>query len=226
MDKEIWATISGFEHYEISNMGRVRRKETRRIRALSTTQRGYKRITLDRGPGSRARLVHRLVAQAFISESDLQVNHKNGDKTDNRVGNLEYVTNKENSHHAYRTGVIIRVLTADRVLEIRKRLHSGEVSFLKLAAEFGVARTTISGIAHRKSWGHLDDGFPPLRGKRGASVGEGNGMTTLTEEDVRKIRRLYHKDSDNYTQAILAKMFSVTRSTIRNIVTRATWKHV
>lgn len=65
---------------------------------------GYLRVTLYKKDKPYHKLIHRLVAEAFIPnpENKPQVNHKNGTKTDNRVVNLEFVTASENSKHKYR----------------------------------------------------------------------------------------------------------------------------
>jgi len=165
---ERWKLIDQSPGYEVSDLGRIRNSSTKRIRKLSQDYKGYWGFTPSRGTRFK---VHRLVAIAFLGKSDLQVNHKDGDKSHNWVGNLEYLTNAENAQHAYREGICRRTLNAEQVVEIRRRLYEADLStgkiFQDLANEFGVGRTTISMIAHRRIWGHLSDGFPPIQGQRG-----------------------------------------------------------
>lgn len=104
MDNEVWKDIPGFNgRYGVSNTGRVRR-----IVRCSKHSAGYSVAAL-RGDGRyKHKYVHRLVAEAFIGPPPFpkaQVNHKNGDKADNRVENLEWSTNSENGRHAHRTGL-------------------------------------------------------------------------------------------------------------------------
>lgn len=112
---------------------------------------GYLFVRLRKGRGvTKAMGVHRLVAMAWIprrsGDAD-QVNHKNGVKTDNRVANLEWVSNQENVAHAYRTGLVIRKLTKGQVRQIKLRIKSGDVQS-RIARQYGVAVSTISRIKH------------------------------------------------------------------------------
>lgn len=126
---EIWKEIEGFEgRYEVSNLGRIRTVKniqrfwsktsgewkleeriiaTNKIRKSFKNNSGYLRVGLKDKDKLKTCLVHQLVAQAFIPnlENKKNVNHINGDKTDNRVENLEWVTQKENMKHAVQTGL-------------------------------------------------------------------------------------------------------------------------
>lgn len=95
----IWKNIIGFENYQISNTGLVRKEE----KVLSPfNNNGYERILLINGDNKSKKLIHRLVAEHFIpnQENKPQVNHKNLNKKNNCVDNLEWMTNKENVKHA------------------------------------------------------------------------------------------------------------------------------
>lgn len=103
--QEVWKQIPDFNgKYEVSNLGRVRSYfygKSPRLRSLSNLH-GYKGVVLCRNKKEHLRLVHRLVAQAFIPnpENKSDVNHIDGDKTNNCVKNLEWCTPHENNIHA------------------------------------------------------------------------------------------------------------------------------
>lgn len=103
MSTEIWKPIPDAAGYEVSNLGNVRNANKITHLVLSILN-GYYKVNLGK---YGTYLVHRLVAQTFIpnSENKPQVNHINGNKRDNRVENLEWVTASENAQHALRTGL-------------------------------------------------------------------------------------------------------------------------
>jgi len=106
--KEEWRDAIGYEGlYQISNLGRVKslcrsiRKPNGGLMSLTGDDWGYLRVRFQKNGKRYTEKVHRLVAKAFIPnpEDKLQVNHKNGVKTDNTVDNLEWVNNRENALH-------------------------------------------------------------------------------------------------------------------------------
>ena len=102
--QEIWKPIEDYEGcYEVSNLGRVKSLKFNKEVILKTCidSGGYAYNGLRKNGKSKNFLVHRLVAFAFLGKKDYQdqVNHINGDKTDNRLNNLEWVSNVENYCH-------------------------------------------------------------------------------------------------------------------------------
>ena len=101
-----WKKIDGFkERYSVSDTGLVRNDKTGRIRKPYLDSRGlYVLVHIDVDGVQYNRLVHRLVAEAFIPNPDNKetVNHKDGNKQNNCVDNLEWATRSENQAHAWR----------------------------------------------------------------------------------------------------------------------------
>lgn len=102
--KERWRKVKEREGYQVSDQGRIWSDRSQRILCCVDDGRGYRKIYLGRGKLWR---VHRLVASAFIRnpKGKPHVNHKNGDKADNRAANLEWVTPSENIAHSYKMGL-------------------------------------------------------------------------------------------------------------------------
>lgn len=99
MQAEIWKRISGFEDYEVSDLGRVRHGS--HIMAQCPDHLGYVRINLCKDGVQTSRLVHRLVAEAFISNPRgfPVINHKDENPQNNAVDNLEWCTQKYNMNY-------------------------------------------------------------------------------------------------------------------------------
>lgn len=109
MIEEKWKDIEGFESkYMISNLGNVYSKVSNRLLKIQTNKYGYSYCCLSISKGkSKNSLIHRLVALAFLPKQvgKCQVNHIDGNKSNNNINNLEWVTAKENTHHAYSVGL-------------------------------------------------------------------------------------------------------------------------
>jgi hypothetical protein len=109
LNNEEWRPIVGWEGvYSVSNLGRVRRDNTRQILKQAKTPHGYLRINLKYKSLNKMLFISNIVASAFIGPKPkgLQVNHIDGVKSNNRLENLEYVTDKANKQHAVRIGLI------------------------------------------------------------------------------------------------------------------------
>ena len=106
---EIWKFINGFEDYLISNKGNVVSMKNNKYKMLnpSLLNLGYCKVVLRKNSKSYNIYVHQLVAETFIlnPENKPEVNHKDGNKLNNWVNNLEWVTHSENLKHAYKIGL-------------------------------------------------------------------------------------------------------------------------
>ena len=105
---EQWAPVMGFENYEVSDQGRVRNVTTNKILKpcykSGENDSWYGQLTLTRNGKQHQRLVHRLVAIAFCEQyaTGLEIDHIDGDKTNNHYQNLEWVTRSENIARKHR----------------------------------------------------------------------------------------------------------------------------
>ena len=163
MENEEYRDVVGFEDYfQISNLGNVFSKRRNRILKQTKCKTGYWTFGTSINGIAHYFRVHRLVAEAFIPnpESKPYVNHIDGCKTNNILSNLEWVTAKENTIHAWATGLQLprpkhsqRKLTADQVREIRASKKSNR----ELASIYGLSHTSIGSIKRRESYKDILD---------------------------------------------------------------------
>jgi len=171
---EIWKPVRGYEDfYAASDQGSVARTSTCGGRkqwkpiGLQLVYTGYGRYTLSAYNSRRDFAAHRLVWEAFngpIPEG-MQINHKNGVKTDNRIQNLEVCTQSENTTHAFR---VLKVkpninpnpgskngrakLREEQIPQIVSLYRSGDFTQRQLADKFKISPTMISFIVNGKNW--------------------------------------------------------------------------
>lgn len=152
--------------YFVDEDGNVWSQRTGKLRLLNgwVHGTGYKRVCLRLDNSDVHKYVHRLVLQAFLGDNPgLQVNHKNGIKTDNRLSNLEWVTAAENLAHARRNGLLKSEgvnhyrakLTDVDIVEIRSLYASGRYTQSALSARYAVCSQHISDIITKKRWAHI-----------------------------------------------------------------------
>lgn len=168
--EEIWKSVVGWEKtYEVSSFGRVKsfdrlvpagwgsnRRATGRI-LTNTFSLGYCYVFLSDANNRKRCRVHKLVLEAFVGPRPEKyvANHINGNKKDNRIENLEWVTSSENEYHSYRVlGKISskRKLSLDNIIEIRESYKSGKWSYAALARKFNVCRPTITRLIKGITW--------------------------------------------------------------------------
>lgn len=169
MQHEQWKPVIGYEgRYEVSNLGQIRSLPGHHVRAriLRQAWRGrFLAVDLSQDGYRKSYSVSRIVATAFIPnpENKPQVNHKDANRENNAVSNLEWVTAKENTAHASGMGLrkILRgedagqaKLTEAQVHEIKAaRLAGGTTR--AIGERFGVSHQTISDICNGKKWKHV-----------------------------------------------------------------------
>ncbi len=171
---ELWLDIPGYENfYQVSDLGKVRsldrfddegKRCNGKLMSASDNGTGYLQITLSKHGICKKYTVHRLVMLAFVGQrpDGCNINHVDGNKHNNRLSNLEYLSCGENSRHAVvvlkrKFGVRgeksgMAKLTEDKVREIRRLYATGNYTHRKLAGMFAVGKTTIYSIVAGRSW--------------------------------------------------------------------------
>lgn len=181
---EIWKDLPFSPRHQVSNMGNVRRKSyveeymsrgvprSRKIKAREMSKRKHDRGYLRASIGGKDYYIHRLVAELFIGiPIGKEVNHKNSDRTDNRLVNIEVVTRAENIQHSYAYGKgyegqkkrIPKIsgsnnyyakFTEKQVEEIRKK-HRDGISPKQLRKEYSIKKGRLDSILYYDSWKHV-----------------------------------------------------------------------
>lgn len=173
--EEIWKQIDdGYGQYQISTFGRVRslKRKNEKILSLDKDRNGYMNVKLSKDGVIQKFKVHRLVALAFIANPDNlpEINHKDGNKANNCINNLEWTTRSQNMKHAYDTGLKVvseesggvsygenngrHKLTQQDVDEIRALYIPNDPKYggRALARKYGISKTTIQAILHNQTW--------------------------------------------------------------------------
>lgn len=152
--------ISYSDRYEVSSEGNIRNRKTKRILREFIGSDGYLRTQFD----GKTRLVHRVVAEVFLENPHNlpEVNHIDGDKTNNSVQNLEWCDRNHNLKHAYNIGL----RSAKGTRNSRAKLSEDDVTYIKenyiprdktygaknLSKRFGVVQQTICAVASGQNW--------------------------------------------------------------------------
>lgn len=169
--REVFEDLKGYEEsYQISDQGRIftkRRLDGNRIiygRELHPliTKDGYLKVRLTKNSVATGYYIHRLVAKQFIENpyNLPEVNHRDGNKFNNKVSNLEWCSKQDNMKHAAKHSLIQHgaarpsaKLTEEQVLEIYKL--KGIMAAKEIGAYYGVSKNTINLILRGKKWSYL-----------------------------------------------------------------------
>lgn len=190
------------------------------------TKAGYLRVVLYLKNGSKIReSVHRLVAKEFIPNPENKpfVNHKDGNKINNCVDNLEWVTPKENGQHASENGLLKFVgenhynskYTESLVREICERLESGE-RVRSIAKDLGIPPSQVSMIRCGQSWRHISKQYN-IKVTRALRP---------SEETIRWICRKLEEGFKPLEILEMAYSKAVTRGVVYNISSRTSHKNI
>lgn len=165
---ETWKDIEGYNgFYQVSNHGNMRSRYLGLTNLkLQVDKDGYFKISLMKDRKQKRYMVHRLVAMAFIPNPENKpcINHKDGDKKNNHVSNLEWVTISENTKHAFDNGLCVqkygyhscRAKLDKKDLEFIRYLRSKGLGYRRISKLFTkVSPQTISNILSGKTYNRV-----------------------------------------------------------------------
>ena len=171
IETEIWKDIKGYEgKYQASSYGRIRNAKGKVLKTY-TDKCGYQLIGLYKDGKSKTFRVHRIIYETLVGDIpiDLQINHKDFNRSNNKVSNLEVTTREENVRHSLQN--TIRANSYDEngnriskgnskinreiAEEIRTIYATKDVTYKELAKNYGIKRSTVGDIVTGKSWPKL-----------------------------------------------------------------------
>lgn len=152
--KEIWVECSVNDNYQVSSFGRISNVKTGRVLRSGRHPNGYNYVILCSNAKTKSYYVHRLVLLSFNQQksNDLTVDHIDEDKQNNRLSNLQFMTQGDNYRRSnsgenhYRTK-----LTLNQVKEITKERKIGK-KLKHIAIKYNVSISTVSNIVNKKRW--------------------------------------------------------------------------
>lgn len=159
---EKWSTLGDFSSYLVSSSGRIWSKRSKKyLKATQHPYTGYMKIKLKRDSDGHAvtLYLHRLIASVFLPnlEDKPEVNHRDGNKKNNSVWNLEWVTKEENQRHAQIHGLGNVKLKPIEVENIFYLAWASDMTQEEIGNLYGVRRSIVSDIKNRKAWEFVTD---------------------------------------------------------------------
>jgi predicted transcriptional regulator len=159
--------ILGYDRYFVSDEGEVfSYYKNGKVRKLNPREniKGYLYVNLSKEGSYKSKPVHKLVADSFLEKQceNFIVNHKDGNKLNNKLSNLEFISMSENSKHAFKNGLAsnkkgedcnLSKLTEKQVIEIR--LLKGKLSHREISEKFNISKSTVTQIINRTLWKHI-----------------------------------------------------------------------
>jgi len=226
-ENSIWLEHQDYPMYLFSPEGNILSLYFNKVKKKTKNAYGYEVVTIH---GHGTKIVHRLIADVFCANPDNkpQVNHLDGNRSNNVHTNLEWCTPMENTHHAMNTGLFKfgedshdAKLTNMQVITIVDALKNGK-SCQELADGHGVCEQAINDIKNGRRWGRIT-GLKRDSIKAYVNKGEDNPNTNLTESNIQEIRLLIYMGGSS---RVIAREYDTSKTAILNIKNGKTWSHV
>lgn len=219
--------LKEFENYYVTENGEVysyKGVKPRKMK-LKTRADGYIEVTLRKNKKPVSIMVHRLVAMTYLDnvENKPCVNHKDGVKSNNHFSNLEWCTYKENTEHAFETGLITRIgegsdfctTTENQVRLCCELLQNTSLYVTEIAERVGVGKDVVSKIKRKESWTHVSKDYilPTTRNVSG----------NLSESEVAAICSLLNSGK---RPLHISRDLGIDRNVVNRIKYRKSYKEI
>lgn len=241
-DEEVWRTIHYRDirpdMYEVSNYGRIRRKDTLKLIYPNVRGNGYAyvRLSLNEHCTSRIFSIHRLVAyhfcEGYCEKTTNIVNHKDGNKLNNFYVNLEWCTSKQNSQHAFDTGLhkirygddanrhFVSSALVERICQMLVEYDGSIKPILDILKAEGVYCTfgIIESIKQKETWAHISDKY----------FNKGY-FDDLINNDIRTICeniKKYNGDRKNIMERTKLKSVKLNKRMLNDIIEKLRYKKI
>lgn len=186
---------------------------------------GYRIITLNHKGRKYTRKIHRLVAEAFIpNPNDLpQVNHLDGDKSNNSVENLEWTDCVSNIHHAMNHKLRYSISNLDKISAVCDMLENSDKSFKYIADECGVSQGVVAKVKEKRIWKNavLDRDFSNRKKK--VYCGEKNPSSVITDKQAHEVCKLMVAGK---SPTAIADILNIPKSIVYSIHSGKAWQCV
>lgn len=226
---EVWRVVEEYPEYHVSNFGNVKSFKYGKERDMrKSIVLGYFSVQLWKNNIGKNMRVHRLVAQAFIPnpENKPYINHIDGDKTNNKVENLEWCTPLENERHS--RSILGKdmngekncnsYITSEQVIYAVELEKSG-LRYPEISKKTGIKSDLLYKILNGASWSSVTG----ITKSKGRPKGERNGYSKLHDKDIPIIMDMLN---NGYTVKEIAEKFNVQPPCIQKIKSGMTWNHI
>ena len=220
--------------YQVNNLGECVNSSTGKKLTQSLDKDGYRKVVISINDIRKQFMVHRLVANAFIPnpENKPEVNHQNCNKTFNWVGNLEWVTRKENFDHARMMGLenhigqgesnITHKFSEEQIKEVCQLLETPINRPIDIRRKTGVSKGVINGIKAKRLWKHISSNYNI--NDINLHYGEYNNKNKYSEDMIHKICKMLEDPHNNPKK--ISDTLNVPRSIVQSIKDKSTWVNI